>query len=325
MEAVAGDSSGRRYTRVSDGRRTAIHMQCGLPQAPGHAISDFVRIAGWLNDTGLSAPNILDGDETAGFLLIEDFGDVSFARALTKGLVPPIDLYALAADVLAHLRARPALPALPLYRESAVHKGHRRVIDWYVPLVMGKPVTGSMIFEYLDIWEKIESSLQPMPGSFLHVDFHVQNLMWLPRRAGLKRCGLLDFQGAMLGPFPYDLANLLEDARIDVPAPIARAVLEQACAGMSRDARADVMAWYRVLGTQFHCRWIGQLLKIAMRQNNPQYIGQIPRLSAYINAALEAEILKPLKDFFMRNRIAFGEIPDLDPKRAEGLIRPDAA
>ena len=34
---------------------------------------------------------------------------------------------------------------------------------------------------------------------------------------GIARVGLLDFQDAMMGPAAYDLASLLQDARVDVP------------------------------------------------------------------------------------------------------------
>ena len=34
---------------------------------------------------------------------------------------------------------------------------------------------------------------------FVHRDYHAQNLIWLPERAGLARVGLIDFQDAVAG------------------------------------------------------------------------------------------------------------------------------
>jgi aminoglycoside/choline kinase family phosphotransferase len=48
-------------------------------------------------------------------------------------------------------------------------------------------------------------------------DFHSPNLLWLPRRSEIARLGILDFQDAVMGPPAYDLASLLQDARVDVP------------------------------------------------------------------------------------------------------------
>ncbi len=48
-------------------------------------------------------------------------------------------------------------------------------------------------------------------------DYHSPNLIWLPEREGIARIGLLDFQDAMMGSPAYDVASLLQDARVTVP------------------------------------------------------------------------------------------------------------
>ena len=50
----------------------------------------------------------------------------------------------------------------------------------------------------------------------VHRDFHIDNLFFLKDRKGLKACGLIDFQDAVIGPSSYDLLSLLEDARRNV-------------------------------------------------------------------------------------------------------------
>ena len=55
-------------------------------------------------------------------------------------------------------------------------------------------------------------------------DYHAENLIWLPERAGHARVGLLDFQDMLVGHPAYDLVSLLEDARRDV-APELRAAM----------------------------------------------------------------------------------------------------
>ena len=61
-------------------------------------------------------------------------------------------------------------------------------------------------------------------------DFHSPNLIWLPDRDGYRRVGLLDFQDTVIGPTGYDVASLLQDARVDVPeAARARAVCALSC------------------------------------------------------------------------------------------------
>ena len=58
-------------------------------------------------------------------------------------------------------------------------------------------------------------------------DFHSPNLLWLPEREGIARVGLLDFQDAVMGPAAYDVASLLQDARVDVPETMEIALLSR--------------------------------------------------------------------------------------------------
>ena len=65
--------------------------------------------------------------------------------------------------------------------------------------------------------------LQPIlagPTTWTLRDYHSPNLHWLPQREGVCRIGLLDFQDAVIGLPAYDLASLLQDARVDVPADL---------------------------------------------------------------------------------------------------------
>lgn len=310
LTPIAQDASARRYTRMQKNGRTAILMEAGTEK---DSLPAFISISEWLNSAGLKAPQIYEGDAASGLLLLEDFGDISFKTALKHGQDASM-LYGLAADVLKHLQTQKKLPALPFYSESNVHKGHRRVIDWYVPALLRQKNPDGMVESYLGAWREIESALPPCPQGFVHGDYHLENLMWIGVEKGIKRCGILDFQGAMLGPAPYDLANLLEDARTDVPAALREKILGQ--------YDEEFCLWYRVLATQFHCRVIGQFIKMALVQGKPGYLAHLPRLAAYINEGLESPVLEPLKNWFAAEVIVFtGRVDAAD---AHDFIRPDA-
>lgn len=308
IKRLGEDGSTRRYTRIEKNGVSAILMECA-GDTPGHKISDFVRIGNWLRSVGLSAPEIYDGGED--HLILEDFGDISFKEALQTE--PPEELYALAADVLEHLRAQECDLVLPDYFKSHVHKGHRRVVDWYMPLAHRKQNGEGVAESYLAAWAEVEESLPAPDMGFLHIDFHVENLMWMPGRDGVKRCGILDFQGAMRGPAAYDLGNLLEDARADVPEFIRDVIL--------KSCDEDFRKWYRVLTTQFHCRLMGQFLKMAAN-GKPGYLKCLPRVAAHLQRALEDPLLKPVEDWFDAHDVTFAQVPEV--KDVEKYVRPDA-
>lgn len=331
MEPVGEDSAFRRYFRLRkvDGK-TAILMEAmpdGHPNAtPGHSLMDFVRLSGYLRSVGLAAPEVYELDNQEGYLLIEDLGDLSFKRAWAEGVAQRDDLYALATDVLSWLRqnSKPGAIALPDYYASHVHTGRRRVIDWYLPAVRGQKNPDGLAESYLAVWDSIEKSLPPVPRGFLHIDYHFENLMWMPQRTGLGRCGVLDFQGAMVGPVPYDLANLLEDARMDVPVDLRERMLDRYTQAMTPDESQTFRDWYRVLATQFHCRVIGQFIRLSVRDDKQRYLPMIPRVAGYIEEGLKDPVLKPLADWFVQNGIDFKTTAGFQPDQIRPHIRPDA-
>lgn len=330
LRPIGEDCAFRRYFRLTDGTRSVVLMEA-VPDGydiatPGHRLVDFIRIGGWLRGRGFSAPEIYEADEENGYLLIEDFGDVSFMRAGRDG-ADAARLYETATDVLAALRDLSRAPGggieLPDYYQSHVHKGRRRIVDWYMPCLRGAANPDGLAEEYLAVWDAIEKSLPPEPAGFLHIDYHFENLMWLPDRAGVRAAGILDFQGAMNGPSAYDLANLLEDARVDVPPDLRAAMMDRFCRGMAADARALFRERYRILATQFHCRVAGQFIRLALRDGKTRYLRHLPRVARYLKEGLEHPVLAPLKDWFGAQGVRFDAPPDVGPGAAR-LIRGDA-
>jgi len=333
--AVGEDSAMRRYFRLSRDDGQSVILMEALPDGhalatPGHSMNDFIRLSAYLRGIGIAAPDVYQIDKTEGYLLIEDFGDASFKKALDQNPNSREDLYGLATDVLSWLRqngkadGKAGAVTLPDYYQSHVHTGRRRVVDWYIPAIRNAKNPDGLVEEYLAVWDGIEKSLPPVPRGVLHIDYHFENLMLRQGQTGLARCGVLDFQGAMTGPVPYDLANLLEDARVDVPADLRDRMMDRYCSAMTPDERDNFQKWYRVLATQFHCRVIGQFIRLAVRDNKPRYMAMLPRIAGYIREGLKDPVLKPLADWFAAQQIDFTQIAPLDAQTIRPHIRPDA-
>lgn len=314
IETIPQDASSRQYFRIIDRKdKTAIFMKDNPHETRiGHRTSDFIRVALWLREIGLSAPQIYDVDEEKGFAVIEDLGKTDFRRAMERGHSKK-ELYHLAHDVLKFWADK--LPDFPLpdYYESSIHHLHRDVVNWYVPFVREQKNPDGLAEDYWEIWEGIEKKLPPCPKGFMHIDYHIENLMWMPERQGLKRCGLLDFQAANWGPLPYDLVNLLEDARADVPQDIQDEIL--------KGYDEDFLAWYRVLGTQFHCRVIGLFIKLPVLQGKMKYLEHIPRMCRYLQKDLQNPILKPVKEFFDDWGVDFAVPDDINIENVMAYVR----
>ena len=297
---LAGDASFRRYLRIADGAARYVVMDAPPPQED---VRPFMRVARHLCALGLSAPQILAADEAAGFLLVEDFGDTTFTRALAAG-DDEAALYELATDALIALQTHPQATAIDLPRQDAAmlaEDGAALFVDWWLPEATGRPTPPDLRAGYLALWHAaLEPALDLKPTLALR-DFHVDNLMVLAGRAGAARCGLLDFQDAAIGSPAYDLVSLLEDSRRDVAPAVAasmRARHRAACAHLPATEFDRACA---TLAAARHARIVGLWIRLWRRDRKPGYLAFLPRSWRQLETALRHPALTGLRDWFDRH------------------------
>jgi len=256
-----------------------------------------VRIARHLIDLGLSAPQILAEDAEHGFLLLEDFGDDTYARVLAAG-GDEGELYARATDVLVQLYQageRALLPGLGAYAGDALIEAAMLLPEWYLPAATGKPTPPEETARYIAAWQECLAALPSGPDALLLRDYHKDNLLWLPARAGVKACGLLDFQDAQRGHPSYDLVSLIEDARRDVPPEVHAACLARYIGETGLGDAADFRIGFALMAAQRHARIIGLFVRLRDRDGKPDYLPHLPRVWRMFESALRHEALAPLR------------------------------
>ena len=270
---IAGDASNRRYDRLIDAETGAKAVVMDAPPEKGEDVRPFVRVTGLLRARGLSAPKVIAEDAEHGFLLLEDLGDDLFARLLEKRPAAEAELYEAAIDVLVHLHAGPQ-PDLPRYGAVVMTPLACLAFDWYAPA--GRDVAQAReAFAHACL--NALSALDHAHPVLVHRDYHAENLLWLPRRAGVARVGLLDYQDAMLGHPAYDLVSILQDARRDVPPRLAEAMTIRYLSQSGQD-EAEFRLAYALLGMQRTMRILGVFARLSLAYRKPHYVDLIPRV-----------------------------------------------
>ena len=290
LDALPRDVSPRHYFRGVKGGRNVIVML--YPEATDEnmaEMNEFIRIGNWLEAQGIKAPSLYEPQNDKGYAVFEDLGQVSFGKYLRTHPEQQEMLYKLATDVLKKLYEAKPPEGLPLYKNSRIDESRRQIVDYYVAFQRGKNPEDSVLQGYLDAWQEIEDGLPPCPQGFVHGDYHLENLIYVQGEQGIRQCALIDYQGALSGPLPYDLVNLLEDARVDVPDELRTQMIDHYCEPMVSEEKEAFKKWYRLLGTQFHCRVIGLFIKLAAEQNRDEYLIHINRLQNYIQCELTSE------------------------------------
>lgn len=299
---LAGDASARRYERVeTPGGGTVILVDT---PAPAEDLVPFIAIGDSLRRLGFSVPEILAADVPAGLALQEDFGDDTLSRLLAGG-ADPRALYELATDVLIELHRRfPVEEAarldLPTY-DAALFKNQVALFaEVYVPAATGKPLSDKALSDLETAWSAVVPAACAGPQSLLLRDYHVDNVMRLPR-PGIQAAGIIDYQNAGLGPVAYDLVSLLEDARRDVPADLTAALLNRYLAAFP-DLDADAFRRsYAVLGAVRHARIVAIFLRLALQQRRRGYLVHLPRVWRLLEGQLAKPELAPVADWFARH------------------------
>jgi N-acetylmuramate 1-kinase len=310
---LAGDASFRRYIRVRQGDQCTMLMDAPPEKENARA---YLVIAEHLYRHGYSAPAILAADPQAGLLLLEDLGDDLFTTVLRHSDAkarPALEhtLYAAAIDLVAewHQRnkelANPSALLLPVYNETLLLQEVGLFADWYLPQALGKERAASLRPEYMALWQKIIARAPLATDQWVHRDYHADNLIWLPRRSGMQRVGLLDFQDGVYGDAAYDLVSLLEDARRDVPEALVEEMLARYLNASGAD-RTRFAEAYAVLGAQRNSKIVGIFVRLAARDNKFAYLSHLPRVWRYLERDLAHPALGELKRWLDRH-VAAGQ------------------
>lgn len=308
---LAGDASARQYCRYRRPEGSTVMLMDwprppsaatspvtspGTSPAPSPApahIESFLRMAARLAAAGVQVPHIMASDLAHGYVLLEDFGNDSLSRVLIAHPDREAAYYHTAMAILIALQKSDLaalITDLPKYSdwvEGDFNYYQRELAlftEWYFSAITGanmpetgqKPSALSQEFVY-DIWGAFLSHLQNLPPQLVLRDYHVDNLMVLPHRVGIKSLGLLDFQDALNGPGVYDVASLLRDVRRDVSPDVVQSCQAQYCQAMNYPAD-EFARDFALLALQRNFKILGLFIRLAWRDGKPQYLSYLDRV-----------------------------------------------
>jgi N-acetylmuramate 1-kinase len=324
---MQGDASTRIFERLTLDGENAILMNAprrpdGPPVRDGkpysaiaHLAEDvvpYVAMADALRGRGLSAPEILHADLDHGLIVMEDLGE----KRVVAGEPPaPIEeCYAAAVDLLASLHGYDlpgTLPVtleidyeLPRYDMQALLIEVELLLDWYM-VGAGTAPPSIMRKAFVQLWREALAPALSAPPTWVLRDYHSPNLLWLPERDDIARIGVLDFQDALIGPAAYDVASLLQDARVDVPEAMEVALLSRYVRARFADDRgfdaAGFTRLYATLAAQRATKILGIFARLDQRDGKSQYLRHMPRLWNYLQRSLAHPALASLKAWYAAN------------------------
>lgn len=295
---LAGDASARRYERLDMAGARAILMD--VPPESGIGIGPFLAIDAWLRHGGFSAPAILAAETGAGLALLEDLGDDLFARLCDAAPGREGELYGAAVDVLADVQRLPPPADVPPYDRAFLMREVGLVPEWYLPAATGVAPAEALLAEYRALCAGMLAPVADVRAAPVLRDYHAENLLWLPERAGPARVGLLDFQDMLVGHPAYDLVSLLSDARRDVPDALRTAMTDRYLARSGAEREPFLLA-AATLSAQRNLKILGLFTRLCRRDGKPRYLGYLPRVWGNLGRDLAHPGLAPVAAFVRRH------------------------
>jgi N-acetylmuramate 1-kinase len=321
---LQGDASSRRYETLDGMQQPLILMDAPrMPDGPiiadgkpysqlvhlAESVHAFVAVGSALKARGFASPAIHAQDLESGLLVLEDMGRQTI---LTHEGTPDPSRYKAAVELLGRLHSQtwpdqlavgPALwHSLNRYDGTVMGREISLCPDWYVAHRGLAPErfdrTG-----FLAAWQQALAPFEQEPATLTIRDYHSPNIIWRQGESGDARIGIIDFQDALLGPPAYDVASLVQDARVTIP-PDLQGELLAAYGAARRQAGAtdfDQSAFearFALISAQRNTKLLGIFARLNVRDGKPAYLAHLPRVEAYMAQLLRHEVLRELKPYY---------------------------
>jgi aminoglycoside/choline kinase family phosphotransferase len=258
---------------------------------------------------GYSAPKVEAHDLAQGFAVMEDLGRAVYGCMILAGhdMEEPMSA---AVAVLADMACRDwpqevpvdgSLHHVPPYDLEAQLIEVDLLPSWFWPHVTGSHIPSEARAEFEALWRDLLPFTKAEHPVWVLRDYHSPNLLWLPEREGLEKVGIIDTQDCLMGHPAYDLASMLQDARVDIDFAFADRLYETYCALRAADPHFDRAAFdlaYCILGAQRATKILGIFARLSKRDGKHGYLRHIPRVSRYLERNLAHPRLGGLKAWF---------------------------
>jgi len=248
----------------------------------------FLAVQRLLAARGVRVPEVLHADVDRRVILLEDLGDRTFRHHLAE-LSPGdrLDAYGRAVDFLADLHRRTARPGpdLPYRRRFDTSLLRAELADfrrWGVEAAWGdlSDHDASDLDAGLDA---LAETVGALPLGFVHRDFNSRNIMCAPDGSLVA----IDFQDALVGPRPYDLAALLCDSYATLPPRHIRALVRRYAISAGREPDLpELEAGFWATVAQRKLKDAGRFVAIHRLRGNPDFLRWYAPSLAHVGRAL---------------------------------------
>ena len=235
---------------------------------------NFIKTYKILINVNISIPKIYEINFDKSLILMEDFGNHRYDKIYKNQNLYDLLKSAVESIVIIQKSLKfYTLVDFEKYNFNVLKEEIKEIIDFYFPY---KKIDINLAKEFLDTWESEFYKYNFDFTSFVHKDFNMNNLFFLPLQKNHLRCGIIDFQSAYIGFSGWDLFSLLEDSRVHFTSQFNDELILYFYKKTHQKIDFEIFKQqYFFLNTSRQTRLLGRWIRLAENLNQKKYLNYI--------------------------------------------------
>ena len=301
---IKGDASHRKFFRKKNRNTSSIIVISKKEKFKNLIVYDAINKI--LKKNKILAPTLFDENYSKNYIEIEDFGNDTIFKILSKKRYDKFFYYKKIIQTLNEIQKikdksiknfKNRIFLIPKYNKEVLIKEASLFCDWYLKKNLSKDDQTKFKKKFKRIIKKLSLNLKLKNDIFVHRDFHVSNLMMVK-----KRIGVIDSQDALLGNRAYDVASLIDDVRLKTSRSLKDKVYKHYILKQKKLDRNKFKNDFEILSVLRNLKIIGIFTRLAMRDGKRKYLKLIPYTWTLINMRInENKIFVELRELLAQH------------------------
>ncbi len=282
-EKIDTGGSPRLFFRCRKGSKTCIAV---YDREHGH---DYLNLQRHLLKASVAVPQIYGVHKD--LLIIEDLGRRSLLQLAAESPARAVPYYKKAIKELIkfQIKARSGAPVDVHYDTRHIEWEQNYFKKFFLRQYLHVPLRTIRNLKpvFLRLKRDVNDAIQPVTGFLMHRDYQSSNIMIKD-----SRIRIIDFQSARIGPLTYDLAALLRDPYVNIPARTEHALVGYYLQAVHKaNARLDIdecrfQHAYRLCVLQRLLQALGAFANLSLNRGKPHFKKYIGRGLEFLTRSL---------------------------------------
>ena len=299
LKKISGDASFREFYRIQKNTKTSILVKANKDKFRNLIV--YAAINQILNKNKIKAPKLINEYFKSSMMEIEDLGSVSFLEFIKKKknkfkfYINLIDLIfkLQRLKIKKRINFKKYKIILKNYNIKELHRESDLFFDWYLRNNCKKKNFKNYKVKIKKELNSLYKKLYFQNKCFVHRDFHASNIM-----LNKNKLALIDSQDAIIGNLFYDLASVIDDVRIKIPADLKSLLFKYYMSKTNKIKLAEFKFAkndFDILSIQRNLKILGIFVRLSLRDKKNNYLKLLPYTWRLIELRLNNPIFSRLK------------------------------